>query len=134
MALKRHQKFWLQAEKKWTEKWFKFITSQYDKNLNVISRNPNLTLEFIEAHPEYNWDWYGVSYNPNVTMEFIEGSSWYNWNCNGVSYNPNVTRRFIELILSIIGIEGFQEILNMEFIEAHPDIIGIGLCFHIILM
>ena len=27
------------------------------KLLIFILYNPNLTMEFIEAHPEYNWDW-----------------------------------------------------------------------------
>ena len=124
MAFKRQQLFWLEAEKKWTEKWFKFITSQYDKNINVISRNPNLTMEFIEGNPEYNWDWYGVSYNPNLTMEFIEAHPEYNWNCNGVSYNPNVTMEFIEAHPEYNWNwcrVSRNPNLTMELIEAHPE-------------
>ena len=37
-----------------------------------ISRNPSLTLNFIEVHPEKPWDWGGISENINLTMDFIE--------------------------------------------------------------
>ena len=63
MVLKRHQQFRLDAEKKWTEKWFKFITSHFDCDWTweEIQRNSNVTMEFIEAHPEYPWNWKAVS-------------------------------------------------------------------------
>ena len=37
-----------------------------------ISKNPNITTEFIEKYPDKPWDWSEISYNPNVTMEIIE--------------------------------------------------------------
>ena len=46
-------------------------------------------MEFIEAHPEYPWNWPRVSDNPNLTMEFIEDPE-YNWDWKGVSLNPNL--------------------------------------------
>ena len=71
MILKRHKKFWMEVQEKWTEKWFKFITSQHHWELWIVSENPNITIEFIEEHPEYNWDWSDVSYNPSLTIKFI---------------------------------------------------------------
>ena len=32
----------------------------------------DITMEFIEEHPEKPWDWSGISVNPNITMEIIE--------------------------------------------------------------
>ena len=72
MALNRHKQFRLDAEKKWTEKWFKFVTSKDDCDWCFVSWSCNVTIKFIEAHPEYPWNWHFVSYNPNITMEFIE--------------------------------------------------------------
>ena len=66
MVLNRHQQFRLDAEKKWNEKWFKFITSQDCCDWYDISSNNNINMEFIEAH-QYPWDWRGVSGNPNLT-------------------------------------------------------------------
>ncbi len=37
-----------------------------------ISRNPNITMEFIEKHLDKPWDWYGISCNPNITIKDIE--------------------------------------------------------------
>ena len=91
MTLKRHQKFWLELEKKWTEKWFKFITSLKDGYWGDFSKNPNLTMELIESHPEYKWNWRGVSSNPNLTMHFIEAHPEYDWDWSCVSVNPNIT-------------------------------------------
>ena len=34
--------------------------------------NPNITMEFIEKHPENPWNWYFISRNPNITLEIIE--------------------------------------------------------------
>ena len=36
-------------------------------------------MEFIEEHPEYNWNWVGVSRNPNLTIKFIESHPEYKW-------------------------------------------------------
>ena len=31
-----------------------------------------LLWNLLKAHSEYNWDWFVLSYNSNVTLEFIE--------------------------------------------------------------
>ena len=54
--------------------------------LNIIGigpyfKNPNLTMEFIEAHPEYDWDWRMITWNPNLTLEFIKDHPEYHWDC-----------------------------------------------------
>ena len=85
MTLKRHQKFRLELEKKWSEKWFKFVTSHHICGLGNISENPNITMEFIEAHPEYKWNWSNVSYNPNLTIEFIGSHPQYPWDWRIIS-------------------------------------------------
>jgi hypothetical protein len=32
-------------------------------NWNWISANPNLTIEYVETHPEKDWDWHKISDN-----------------------------------------------------------------------
>ena len=41
---------------------------------DIISGNPNITMEIIENNPDKPWNWgfYGISDNPNITMDFIE--------------------------------------------------------------
>ena len=54
-------------EQNWNQYWFDFILKHIDKELGWynISRNPNLTLEWIEKYPDKNWHWgkYGISSN-----------------------------------------------------------------------
>ena len=53
-------------------------------------------MEFIEAHPEYPWDWKWISGSPNITVEFIDNHPDYPWDWGLVSENPNLTMEFIE--------------------------------------
>ena len=74
MTLKRHQRFYKEVDKEWSNKLFGFIESQSHKpwNWQWISCNPNITIETIEAHLDKPWDWMEVSRNPNLTMKIIE--------------------------------------------------------------
>ena len=48
----------------------------YDSAWNVerISRCPNLSLDFVRAHPDKNWDLKELSKRQDVTKEFLEYS------------------------------------------------------------
>ena len=37
-----------------------------------MTKNPNITFEFIEKHIEKDWSFKDISINPNITLEFIE--------------------------------------------------------------
>ena len=72
-----------------------------DWNWEGISKNPNISIEFIETYTDKPWCWkYGVSDNPNLTMDFIEKFIDKQWDWVEISENLNIT---------------------MEFIEAYPD-------------
>ena len=62
-----------------------------------ISKNPNITMEIIEANPYTRWDyWSGISRNPNLTMEFIRANPDKRWDWGAISNHPNLTMEFIE--------------------------------------
>ena len=61
-----------------------------------LSKNPNITMDMVNAYPDKPWDWYGLSRNPNITMDFIETKSDKPWDWDGLSRNPNITMDFIE--------------------------------------
>ena len=67
----------------------------------IISENPNLTMEFIEKYP--TWDWEIISENPNLTMEFIEKYPNKPWNWRFISRNPNITMKIIEKYIDKIN-------------------------------
>ncbi len=57
-----------------------------------LSKNVGITMEIIDAHPEYKWKWYlGVSRNPNLTIDFVKKYSKKRWNWSYISQNPNIT-------------------------------------------
>lgn len=37
----------------------------------MISENPNITIEFMETHPQYPWHACGISRNPNLVMDSV---------------------------------------------------------------
>ena len=36
-------------------------------------------MEYVEAHPDKNWNWGCLSRNPNVTMEYVEAHPDKSW-------------------------------------------------------
>ncbi len=42
-----------------------------------------------------NWNWYNFSKNPNVTMQFVEIYPDKPWNWEGLTQNPNITPGYI---------------------------------------
>jgi len=60
----------------WSEYYFRFMTN-YDGLLFYvnpvnISANINISLQTILNHPEYEWSLEGISKNPNLTWEFVK--------------------------------------------------------------
>jgi hypothetical protein len=52
-----------------------------------LSKNPNITMEFIEANLNKSWNWYEMSLNPNLTIEFIEAHPNKPWDWDYISHN-----------------------------------------------
>lgn len=51
----------------------------------------------LNKYPDKNWDWLELSKNPNITKEFIDNNLHLPWDWNlGVSSNRNVDFKFIE--------------------------------------
>jgi hypothetical protein len=63
-----------------------------------LSKNPNLTLEFVLAHRLSYWDWDEISKHPNVTMEMIDAHPELPWKLGYVIFNPNFTREYHDKI------------------------------------
>jgi hypothetical protein len=38
----------------------------------MLNYNPNITLEFIKSNPNYQWNWNRLSRNPHLTMNFVD--------------------------------------------------------------
>ena len=54
---------------------FIFVKHLNTKILKIHSFGKmNILMYLLEKHPEKPWSWYGISRNPNMTMEFIENT------------------------------------------------------------
>lgn len=79
----------------------------YIDNPNIdrryISRNPNITMEFIESHLNdfrYMWNWQVISNHPNLTMDFIKSHlTDIKWDWLGISGNQSI--KFAEIMANI---------------------------------
>ena len=73
---KRTRKVRDAINRKWHERYLKFINDNLDKSWNwfEISRNPNITMKNINDNPDIDWDWSEISRNPftKEKEEFIE--------------------------------------------------------------
>ena len=56
-----------------------------------LSQNPNITWEFVQAHPDKPWYWPWLSRNPNITWDIVQAHLEMPWDWNGLSCNPNIT-------------------------------------------
>lgn len=93
-----------------------------------LSANPNISLEYIESHPEFPWVeftgsmWEGILANPNITMSYILNKTINKWDI--ISYNPGISLYDIESHLDLPwcwGYIGQNKNINMNFILQHID-------------
>ena len=62
---KRTQQFRKKVEKEWAQKYWDFIQENPDKPWiwEVISSNPNITMDIIRDNPDKPWHWEAISEN-----------------------------------------------------------------------
>jgi hypothetical protein len=82
----------------WNDKYWSFIIDNLGKPLDWawLSRNPNLTMEMINANSDKPWNWNGISCNPNITMNDVKANPDRPWDWSAISSNPNITMEFIK--------------------------------------
>lgn len=84
----------------------------YPWNMLGLSMNPSVTVQFVQANPEFDWDWnelaknsgmdidflmerfngdtYHISDNPKLTLQIILSSPLADWDWNKLSQNSSV--------------------------------------------
>ena len=61
-----------------------------------LSRNRNITIDFIKKNIYRPWNWYQLSKNPNVTVDFVKENIDKPWDWCWMSYNPNIPFDFVK--------------------------------------
>ena len=98
-----------------------YITSPEEKDWAAISRNPNLTEEFIEVHAD-KVDWYWISMYQKLSEEFIEKhADKVDWDC--ISRDQKLSEEFIERYAGEVDWYWISERqkLSEKFIERHTE-------------
>ena len=60
----------------------------------LLSENPNITWDIVQAHPGKPWDYSMLSGNPSITWEVVQstlGRPEIDWDYSELSANPNIT-------------------------------------------
>ena len=72
-----------------------YLYPEAEWNWDELSHNPNITWEFIQAHPEIKWwNWHCLSSNecellniPNLTWDIVKNNPNEKWNWHCLSSN-----------------------------------------------
>lgn len=75
-----------------TDTWNPF---PYRWKWDLVSKNPNITWEYIQENPNFPWDWDAISYNPNITPEHVKNNPDKSWSIWGLCNNKNFSLKFI---------------------------------------
>lgn len=120
----------LYPNEQWDWDWISANPLIYPKNLDKIEirskfliKNPNITWNFIQNHPEIDWNKEDFRYNPNLTWEIITQNDHINWDYNYLSSHPNITWEIISQNLSLPwGAYNvcFNPNITWEIVKAHP--------------
>jgi len=75
-----------------------FIDQHPEIQLNYkgLSNNPNLTIEYIIAHPELPWCWINISYNDGISIKTIAENADKPWDWDMISGRRYLTKQMIE--------------------------------------
>jgi hypothetical protein len=57
----------------------------------MLSKNPNITWEIVQANPDKPWYFGWLSRNPNITWEIVQANPDENWCFHALSQNSNIT-------------------------------------------
>jgi hypothetical protein len=94
-----------------------------------LSRNENLTFEFVLKYKDKEWDWLNVSINKNIKIKNVISNPDLPWCFKGLSFNPNLTLDFFEKHLKNGMIYEWNwlalsehKIFTLDYIEKNKDL------------
>ena len=73
----------------WGKEWFQFIKDNSDKpwDFRLLSKNPNITWDIVQANPDKPWNFNYLSENPNITWDIVQANPNKPWNFDWLSLN-----------------------------------------------
>jgi hypothetical protein len=87
-----------------------------------VSRNPNLTVEFIKKHPYKRWNWRFISENSSFTPKDVENNPEFPWEPGYLVLNKSFPEEEIEKVIDNYSWQRSiweNNDLSLEFIKYH---------------
>jgi len=97
-----------------------------------ISKNKNLTVEFILKYPEWDWKYEFICLLPFITEEIIESNPQIPWNWSLLSTHQNISIKFIE--------SNMDKPWSWSYLSSNPNLtiafvkkyFGRGFCWYLV--
>jgi hypothetical protein len=91
-----------------------------------LSRNPNLTIDYIKRYLDKQWHWHFLAKNSNLTIEFIKNHQVFSeYGHQSLSYSSHLTFEYIQNHpddnWNWIAISKNPNIATIERIEKYPE-------------
>lgn len=103
-----------------------FTCNMYKKGVKAcdIPKKCNSLVKFLESFPNENWSWFHISKNPNITWDYVQKNLDKPWSKKGLSLNPSITWEIIQANPDFGW--NFQALslnpsITWEIIQANPD-------------
>lgn len=88
-----------------------------------LSKNPNITVTFVEEHFDENWDWKFLSKNMKDITKVVTKHPTWPWNYVFLSMNKSLTAEFVE--------KHFDKEWNWDNLSHNENVVKTGLEKHI---
>ena len=80
-------------------------------NMATVSNRDDLTINYVEEHPELDWCYYFLSKNKTLTLDFVERHKECDWNWVAIFTNTN--------IIAYDALMRFPDKINDEYFADH---------------
>jgi hypothetical protein len=90
-----------------------------------VSAYSNITMKDVEDNPHIEWDYKGLSRNLNLTIDFVLKNLTKDWEWCTVARNPNITPEELNTLPDNITLKWDDALLNpnltLDFLKDHLD-------------
>lgn len=100
-------------------KYFGCENIETNKMWYAISKNPNITIEFVAKHPKGKWNYCGLLTNPNITKDLLANYAKEIKIWTSQDFSQNNTFIFSELLHRIVERDGCINLL-LELVDVYP--------------
>ena len=73
-------------------------------DFDMLSKNPNITWDIVQANPDEDWCFYTLSENPNITWEIVKANPDKPWNYEKIFLNHIGKQKFIEELKRAVNV------------------------------